>query len=221
MKKEAKLVGTWKIYMQWTRETAIHHVGRDCYARFYAASLAELESVMIDLPVYKKSVNAMFFHAVPFMISQYRALQKQMGFDRERAYAALADIVCDQFRKEVESSGVMKFLSRNMFRFPKFIIRLFTKQFDVKEPHGWLFNFPAEDFFMGQNCVQCGALLWLEKQGCPEICRILCATDYISAEYLRGLKFIRTKTLAYGDDMCDFKYYRVEKCPEIDPAVLK
>lgn len=37
----------------------------------------------------------------------------------------------------------------------------------------------------------------------------------------KGLTFIRTKTLADGDEMCDFQYYRTDRNIDMNGVTLK
>jgi hypothetical protein len=220
-KQQDKVRRDWEKYMEWTRAITIEKIGEGAYSRHYTKSQEELEGLLPVLPVFKTSVNRMFFHAVPFALSQYTPLLHELGYRKEAAYKIVYDIVREQYRQEIERSAITKFMYRTMHKWPKFLVNAMTKQFDVHEKHGWLFEFPRKDFFMGQNCVQCGALLWLQEQGAPEICTIICSTDYISASYLKGLTFIRTKTLADGDEMCDFQYYRAGRNIDMNGVTLK
>jgi hypothetical protein len=158
-----------------------------------------------------------------YMEWTYQVTIDKIGKDNYKHYytASQEELVREQYTQEIERSAITKLIQRTMHKWPKFLVNAMTKQFDVHEKHGWLFEFPRKDFFMGQNCLQCGALLWLQEQGAPEICTIICSTDYISASYLKGLTFIRTKTLADGDEMCDFQYYRADRDIDMDSIELK
>jgi len=52
---------------------------------------------------------------------------------------------------------------------------------------------------------------WFREQGVLEIAPIACEGDYIQFALWKGLKFIRTKTLAGGDEVCDFRFVKVKK----------
>jgi len=221
-KQEDKIVRDWQRHMELTRHITIDNIGEDNYERYYEKSREELQKLLPIFPEFEKSVNRMFFFSeVPFAISQYRNLLHEFNYSKEDAYKILSAIVTEQVIQRIERSPITKFMYGIMHKFPKFIINLMTKQFDVKEKNGWLFEFPKKDFFMGQNCVQCGALIWLKEQDAPEICKIICYTDYLTASYMKGLRFIRTKTLAYGNEMCDFQYYKNDKIIDMDNIKLK
>ena len=46
---------------------------------------------------------------------------------------------------------------------------------------------------------------YLTELGCPEINLLFCDNDVYSYGDLPGLRFIRTKTIGSGGDLCDFK----------------
>jgi hypothetical protein len=59
--------------------------------------------------------------------------------------------------------------------------------------------------------TKCGLLDWFRDQGASEIAPIACEGDLIRTESLKGLKFIRTKTIANGDEICDFRFVKHNK----------
>ena len=92
------------------------------------------------------------------------------------------------------------------------------KRMNTTEEKGWLGEIIEDkETVISFNCTQCGLMIWLKDQGAPEICPALCNTDYVTAEYMSGLKLIRTKVIGYGDDICDFRYYLKDK--EIDENI--
>ncbi len=46
------------------------------------------------------------------------------------------------------------------------------------------------------------------ENGCEKMCRIFCDADNVTYGGLRKLGFSRTRTLGYGDDCCDFHFFR-------------
>lgn len=51
-------------------------------------------------------------------------------------------------------------------------------------------------------------------EGCEEVAKFLCVLDYYALE-LQGVILDRTKTLAYGDDECNFQVMSPERAKEI------
>ena len=46
------------------------------------------------------------------------------------------------------------------------------------------------------------------ENNCEELCRLFCDVDNVTYGNLKKLGFSRTKTLGYGNDCCDFHFYK-------------
>lgn len=46
------------------------------------------------------------------------------------------------------------------------------------------------------------------ENGCAELCSLFCDVDDVTYGGLRKMGFIRTKTLGYGKDCCDFHFFK-------------
>lgn len=60
----------------------------------------------------------------------------------------------------------------------------------------------------GADIKQC---LWYSacvENGCGELCRLFCDVDNVTYGGLKKLGFSRTKTLGYGGDCCDFRFFK-------------
>lgn len=57
----------------------------------------------------------------------------------------------------------------------------------------------------GINYTQCGLCSLAKQEGCTNIVPQMCQFDFISANFM-GAELIRTKTLAEGDEFCNFRY---------------
>lgn len=72
--------------------------------------------------------------------------------------------------------------------------------FDVIDSDG-------KSFDLGVDYRECGILKFLMSQNAAELAPYVCELDYaMSSSY--GLKLERKKTLANGDDICDFRFKR-------------
>lgn len=58
------------------------------------------------------------------------------------------------------------------------------------------------------NTTRCFILDTLTKNGAPELTRLYCKTDDWLAAELPKIRWRRTKTLANGDELCDFRWCR-------------
>ena len=68
-------------------------------------------------------------------------------------------------------------------------------------------SFRGKDSF-GADIRQC---LWhtaCVENGCPGLCRLFCDVDDVTYGGLKKMGFCRTKTLGYGGDCCDFRFFK-------------
>ena len=73
---------------------------------------------------------------------------------------------------------------------------------------GWVFSYvegDGEEFDYGMDFHQCGVLLYFKSQGAEELAPYICLADWIESK-LAGTGLMRTKTLAMGDGVCDFRF---------------
>jgi hypothetical protein len=75
-------------------------------------------------------------------------------------------------------------------------------------PANWVATFlpgDGQSFDFGYDYSECGVVKFFHSQGVPELAPYLCLNDFLkSAAIGSGLR--RTKTLAQGDEVCDFRY---------------
>ena len=63
----------------------------------------------------------------------------------------------------------------------------------------------GRDFDYGVDYVECGLVKYCRSQGAPEVASYICPTDFSrSRTYGTGLQ--RTKTIARGDGLCNFRF---------------
>ena len=74
-------------------------------------------------------------------------------------------------------------------------------------PEDWVAEFVdgvGQDFDFGMDVTECAIVKFMHAQGADEFTPWLCHLDYVMAE-AAGYGLIRTKTLAWGCDRCDFR----------------
>ena len=75
-------------------------------------------------------------------------------------------------------------------------------------PANWVATFvpgDGKEFDYGYNYTECGLVKYFRSQGAPESAPYVCLNDFLkSAAIGSGLR--RAKTLAQGDEVCDFRY---------------
>ncbi len=194
--------------LKWSRPVIVKHVGEDRYDLFCEKTLNEFQKLEPGAPVYRESMNRQNFSFGVLGLSIYRVLLSEFGFETARAFDVLNDFICDSARQTREHSPLMRFMYSKMSRW-KFLVKAANKKMEFPyEPDGWLFKIPKSDAYWAMDILQCGLVKYLKDQGAPEICKAFCNADYVAAEYMTGLNLVRTKTLADGDDLCDFRYYK-------------
>ena len=80
-----------------------------------------------------------------------------------------------------------------------------AKENETKYPWTWQIRIPENKNRDGLyfEFTQCGLCKLCINENVPELTQLMCNTDYLSFS-LAGFKLIRTKTLAVGNDYCDF-----------------
>ena len=123
-----------------------------------------------------------------------------------------ADIAFSIMRKvmKAKSEKAGKSLAKSL-KIPGFK-SLFIKMWDVVS-HKMFgsdcgFNnvfYPNEKGSFKMDITGCPYNKYLTELGCPEITRLFCDNDVYMYSSLPGVRFTRTKTLGYGNELCDFK----------------
>jgi hypothetical protein len=62
----------------------------------------------------------------------------------------------------------------------------------------------------GLDILSCPIVNALVEIGMPEVAPVMCAIDQVYGNGYRGIEFRRTKSVAEGDDCCDYRYKRVK-----------
>ena len=194
--------------LKWSRPVIVKNVGEDRYELFCEKTLNEFQKIEPGSPTYHESMNRQNFSLGVLGLSIYRVLLGEFGFEKAPAFDVLNEFICDTARQTREHSIIMTFMQSKLSSW-KFILKMVNKKMEFPyEPDGWSFKIPKSDAYLAMDVLECGLVKYLKEQGAPEICRAFCNADYVAAEYMTGLEFVRTKTLADGGDLCDFRYYK-------------
>jgi hypothetical protein len=184
-------------------------LGAENYERCCTAMLEAYDAFARRLPYLEDQNNrSQFYHSAPFMLSLYHALRGEFGYSQEEALDLLSQITGYKVRKDYENRTIEKFFSSRIAE-SELIKELGMKKLEYQdEEYGWAAEFPKSDAYMAFNMTRCGLADWFRDMGAPEIAPIACEGDYITAEFYTGLKLERTKTIAGGDEICDFRYVK-------------
>jgi hypothetical protein len=186
-------------------------LGSDNYDRCCTAMLTAYDEFAPNLPILEDKNNRdVFLRNAPFMLSLYRALLGDFGLGREEALDMVSQITDFKVRENYGNDAVMKFvLSRIAVSslFKRMFLKVWERQ---EEPYGWTTELPESDAYIAIDVTRCGLVDWYVDQGVPEIAPIGCDGDFIMAEFMTGLGLERTRTIAAGDHVCDFRYVRMQ-----------
>ena len=197
-------------YQKLCRSKIEELLGAENYDRCCAAMLREYDKFAPRLPILEGGKNnGTFFRNAPFILSLYRALLGEFALSQDEALDMLSQITCYKVRKDYENDFVARFVMSRVARSDLFRKMLMSRFEYRDEEYGWASEFPESDAYMAIDMTRCGLADWFGDQGVPEIAPIACEGDFIVAEFMTGLKLVRTKTIAGGDDICDFRYVKV------------
>ena len=78
-----------------------------------------------------------------------------------------------------------------------------------KYPNDWVVDVleMTDDYDFGFDYHECGVCKLCQDEGCFEYAKYLCRLDYMTSDMM-GIRLVRTKTLADGDEKCDFRFSR-------------
>jgi hypothetical protein len=150
-----------------------------------------------------------FYASAPFMLSLYRTLLGEFALDQEPALDMLSQITNYKVRKDWENRTITRFVMSRAAEsefFRKLVLKGF--EWEADEDYGWAAEFPESDTYIAVDMTRCGLVKWFREQGVPEITPVACEGDFVWAEFMTGLELKRTKTLAEGDSVCDFRYVK-------------
>ena len=170
-------------------------VQQGVYARM--SELIEEEKEYCDKGNYKHMAQILT------SIALYEVLQKH-GRSEEEAYK----IVSEEMWKFLDPSGMQK-IAGNSFFLP-LMKKIVPFGFKHGSGAGWKYTWheddPKDEFHF--ECNECIYATILGRRGLLKLGTMCCHADIINYGSLPYTDFIRTKTLCYGGDQCNFRFIR-------------
>ncbi len=139
-------------------------------------------------------------------LALYQALQEEHDGDQQAALAELDLLFRDWALREYRWMKLLKVLP-----LPFGLFRIAANQRMKEFPaEGWDMEYVEKSWErFAFNATRCFYLNTLTAYGAPELTPHFCTIDDIMAEMLPpSVRFVRTKTLGRGDELCDFQYCR-------------
>ena len=134
-------------------------------------------------------------------IALYKALNE--FYNQDEAYAIMKKYMYEVIGKSKNKSmKIMEKVPCFYFLYSKIFIHI-MKTTDLQKS-----NTEYDKNYYNVTITKC---LWHDacvENGCPELCCLFCDVDNITYDGLKKIGFSRTKTLGYGNDKCDFHFYK-------------
>jgi hypothetical protein len=184
-------------------------LGAGSYGRCCEGMLKAYDAFAPRLPILEDRNNRdIFFANAPFILSLYRALLGEFALTQDAALEMVRQITNYKVRENTRTDPVKTFILSRVARndlFSRLFISVWKRQ---DEAYGWVSQFPESEAYIAVDVTRCGLVDWYADHDVPEIAPIGCEGDFIMAEFMTGLELVRTKTIAGGDAICDFRYVK-------------
>ncbi len=135
-------------------------------------------------------------------IALYKSLLKG-GLSKEDTYKCMQIYMLDWVAAEKHASTAkMELIPEFYFLYSHIFLKVVrtTDLWESVQEHGRdYFNVTMRKCLWHTACVE---------NGCEELCPLFCDVDDVTYGGLKKLGFSRTKTLGYGNDCCDFHFYK-------------
>jgi hypothetical protein len=175
-------------------------------------SREEFKKLIPDLPYIGGKANPLTSNLIytAWALSVYRTLVSR-GSSVEDAgmiiYTAVEKLLA------LVPKGLIKHFVRKKYT-DKFTARLKGLSLISKKrtyAGDWVFDvlgYEDQDFDLGVDYTECGICKYLKKNNAFELAPYICKVDYAVCNAF-GLELYRTKTLANGDQVCNFRFKKL------------
>lgn len=165
---------------------------------------------------------AKMFAAYPNLSKGVRAHTDSFIFPAAAIYLAIKEVAPDKafeimrvvMKERTEKIGRVLGKMMKLHGFKHFFLKMWDimshKNFGPTAGFSNIF-YPKEKNRFKMDITACPYHKYLTELGCPEINILFCDNDVYTYGNLPGMKFIRTKTIGAGDELCDFCMEMVEK----------
>lgn len=183
-------------------------------------TLAEYEKLLPHFPYIGGKANPLTTNLVQagYVLALYRALQAHGGTVEEAG--ELSCLALERKLKQIPAF-VRRWLGQWAYspaRVQKMKARAQASQ-ARRYPGDWVFEVIEGDgkaFDVGMTYTECGIDKFMRSQGAAELMPYLCNLDYVTFAAL-GMGLVRTKTLGWGCDCCNFRIQRKGVAPPAWP----
>ena len=161
-----------------------------------------LEEIIKNIKDKSENQKKTLIQTILPRIALYKAMQ-QDGLSEEDVYKHMQKYMMDIVAKQkhlsmekMEKVPCFYFLYSNIFL--KVVCK--TDLWESTQEHGKnYFNVTMKKCLWHTACVE---------NDCAKLCHLFCDVDNVTYGELKKLGFSRTKTLGYGEECCDFHFYK-------------
>lgn len=177
--------------------TLPHDIQTDIYTR--------MDELLVEERNYCDKGNYNHMAQILTSIAMYEVLQRH-GKSEEESYK----IVSEEMWKFLDPSGMQKLAKKSFFMplMKKIVPFGFKKGSGIGWRYTWHKDDPKDKFHFETN--ECIYAKILGKRNLMKLETMCCQADVINYGNLLYTDFKRTKTLCYGDDLCNFEFIRHE-----------
>jgi hypothetical protein len=204
-----RLMNEFKKTVAGASQSLASTLGPERTAKMAQDALTAFEALIPGLPNVggDKNLIAYLVPVAAWYVALYGALRKY-GKTAEDTGKLLYDL--DEAEFKATPDAQKKMMSERMFS-PKYkdMFRDWASWTQKRELRSnWVARFVegrGGDFDYGCDYVECAMVKYVTSQKVPELAPYICPADFPSSKaYDSGL--VRTKTIATGDGVCDFRY---------------
>ncbi len=134
-------------------------------------------------------------------IALYKCLSEEMPEDE--AYEYMKRYMFDKVGAEMHSSMEKMEMVPGFFAIYSCIFRKIMRTSDLH-----VSTQASGKGYFDINITKCLWHIACVENGCANLCRLFCDADHVTYGGLKKIDFTRTKTLGYGEDCCDFHYFK-------------
>ena len=173
------------------------------------AAATQFQALIPHLPFVGgvQNPNTPFLIQAGWYIAFYQAMQAH-GKTAAAAGKIMYDLVVAEYTRlpqdEARRRGALMFSAPELEKRRDYCRRTQQRQY----PGDWVATFIPGDgqtFDFGYDYAECGALKFFGSQGAAAMTPYFCIADFPRSRAL-GTGLARTRTLAFGDDRCNFRY---------------
>jgi hypothetical protein len=167
----------------------------------------EYTHLLTSSPYKDKMLGKHLARSILPAIAFYRVLQES-GYSGDKSIAVIRDSV---FSVDAPRAKILRSIGKLPFFFSLFRIMCRKSLQSVYGKSGWDMRWISDtDSEMTWDCHACFYEKEFTRHGVQELTLIFCQSDDMIYGNVPAIQWKRTKTIALGAEMCDFRFYKAK-----------